>query len=119
MRQRLDDLVEFWRFLLQRFLADRAINSAAALTYTTLFAVVPVMTVTFAMLSAVPAFQDTGEQIQNFIFRNFVPSSGETVQQYLRDFTTQARHLTRQARLVGLSRQQTPRIHALDIGVLA
>ncbi|MFD3302658.1 YihY family inner membrane protein [Aquipseudomonas alcaligenes] len=94
MRQRLDDLVEFWRFLLQRFLADRAINSAAALTYTTLFAVVPVMTVTFAMLSAVPAFQDTGEQIQNFIFRNFVPSSGETVQQYLRDFTTQARHLT-------------------------
>ena len=81
MRQRLDDLVEFWRFLLQRFLADRAINSAAALTYTTLFAVVPVMTVTFAMLSAVPAFQDTGEQIQNFIFRNFVPSSGETVQQ--------------------------------------
>ena len=79
MRQRLDDLVEFWRFLLQRFLADRAINSAAALTYTTLFAVVPVMTVTFAMLSAVPAYQDTGEQIQNFIFRNFVPSSGETV----------------------------------------
>lgn len=77
-----------------RFLAfDRAINSAAALTYTTLFAVVPVMTVTFAMLSAVPAFQDTGEQIQNFIFRNFVPSSA-TVQQYLRDFTTQARHLT-------------------------
>ena len=94
MRQRLDDLVEFWRFLLQRFLADRAINSAAALTYTTLFAVVPMMTVTFAMLSAIPAFQDTGEQIQNFIFRNFVPSSGETVQQYLRDFTTQARHLT-------------------------
>ena len=94
MRQRLADWLEFWRFLLQRFLADRAINSAAALTYTTLFAVVPVMTVTFAMLSAVPAFQGTGEQIQSFIFRNFVPSSGETVQQYLREFTTQARHLT-------------------------
>ncbi|WP_220812926.1 YihY family inner membrane protein [Pseudomonas paralcaligenes] len=94
MRQRLDDVVEFWRFLFQRFLADRAINNAAALTYTTLFAVVPVMTVTFAMLSAVPAFQGTGEQIQSFIFHNFVPSSGETVQQYLREFTTQARHLT-------------------------
>ena len=56
MRQRLDDLVEFWRFLLQRFLADRAINSAAALTYTTLFAVVPMMTVTlgtFAVATAV------------------------------------------------------------------
>ncbi|MBB2497292.1 YihY family inner membrane protein [Aquipseudomonas ullengensis] len=94
MRQRLDDVVEFWRFLFQRFLADRAMHSAAALTYTTLFAVVPMMTVTFAMLSAIPVFQGMGEQIQAFIFHNFVPSSGETVQEYLQAFTTQARHLT-------------------------
>lgn len=94
MRRRLDDWVEFWGFLLRRFLADRAANSAAALTYTTLFAVVPMMTVTFAMLSAIPAFQGAGEQIQHFVFHNFVPSSGETVQEYLREFTTQARKLT-------------------------
>lgn len=94
MRQRLNDWLEFWRFLLQRFLADRGANNAAALTYTTLFAVVPMMTVTFAMLSAVPAFQGTGEQIQTFIFRNFVPSAGEMVQEYLRNFTAQARQLT-------------------------
>ncbi|WP_252271116.1 YihY family inner membrane protein [Pseudomonas subflava] len=94
MRQRLVDWLEFWRFVWHRFLVDRAINSAAALTYTTLFAVVPVMTVTFAILSAVPAFQGTGEQIQYFIFHNFVPSSGEMVQEYLREFTAQARQLT-------------------------
>jgi membrane protein len=94
MRQRVNDVWEFWRFLLQRFIADQGTNNAAALTYTTLFAVVPMMTVTFSMLSAIPAFQDTGEQIQSFIFRNFVPSAGETLQQYLRDFTTQARQLT-------------------------
>ncbi|MDH4585074.1 virulence factor BrkB family protein [Pseudomonas sp. BN415] len=94
MRQRLTDVVDFWRFLLQRFIADRGTNSAAALTYTSLFAVVPMMTVTFTMLSAIPAFQGTGEQIQSFIFRNFVPSTGETLQEYLRGFTVQARHLT-------------------------
>ena len=94
MLQRVNNLLEFWRFLLQRFIADQGTSNAAALTYTTLFAVVPMMTVTFSMLSAIPAFQDTGEQIQNFIFRNFVPSAGETLQQYLRDFTTQARQLT-------------------------
>lgn len=94
MRQRVINLLEFWRFLLQRFIADQGTNNAAALTYTTLFAVVPMMTVTFSMLAAIPAFQDTGEQIQSFIFRNFVPSAGETLQQYLRDFTTQARQLT-------------------------
>lgn len=94
MRQRLHDVLDFWRFLLQRFLADRGISSAAALTYTTLFAVVPMMTVTFAMLSAVPAFQGVGEQIQHFIFRNFVPSTGAAVQEYLWAFTEQARQLT-------------------------
>ena len=94
MRQRFGDVVEFWRYLLQRFSADRALQSAAALTYTTLFAVVPMMTVTFVMLSAIPAFQGMGEDIQSFIFRNFVPSSGATVQEYLRDFIIQARKLT-------------------------
>lgn len=94
MRQRLHDALDFWRFLFQRFLADRGISSAAALTYTTLFAVVPLMTVTFVTLSAVPAFQGVGEQIQDFVFRNFVPTTGAAVQEYLKGFTVQARQLT-------------------------
>lgn len=94
MGPRMAEVVEFWRFLIRRFLDDRGINNAAALTYTTLFAVVPMMTVTFTMLSAIPAFQGMGEQIQAFIFRNFVPSTGETVQSYLQGFTFQARQLT-------------------------
>lgn len=94
MQQRLHDWFEFWRFLWQRFFDNRGADNAAALTYTTLFAVVPMMTVSFAVLSAVPAFQGTGEQIQAFIFHNFVPSAGEALQEYLRNFTTQARQLT-------------------------
>ena len=94
MQQRINDFLEFCRFLVQRFLADRGPQSAAALTYTTLFAVVPMMTVTFAMLSAIPAFQGVGEQIQMYIFSNFVPSTGATIQQYLIAFTDQARQLT-------------------------
>ncbi|QGZ31895.1 virulence factor BrkB family protein [Stutzerimonas stutzeri] len=94
MQQRIKDFTEFGRFLVQRFLADRGPHSAAALTYTTLFAVVPMMTVTFAMLSAIPAFQGVGEQIQMYIFSNFIPSTGATIQQYLVAFTDQARQLT-------------------------
>lgn len=94
MQQRMKDWLRFCRALILRFIEDRGTSSAAALTYTTLFAVVPMMTVTFAMLSAIPAFQGVGEDIQGFIFRNFVPSTGETVQEYLREFTTQARQLT-------------------------
>lgn len=84
----------FWNMLVQRFLQDRVLTSAAALTYTTLFAVVPLMTVTFSMLSVIPAFQDAGGMIQDFVFKNFVPSTGNVVQQYLSEFTTQARQLT-------------------------
>ena len=90
-------LYNVWIFverLVRRFFADRGPQSAAALTYTTLFAVVPMMTVTFVMLAAVPAFRDLGEPIQAFIFRNFVPSAGAQVQQYLRGFSSQARELT-------------------------
>ena len=94
MQQRINDFTEFCRFLVRRFLVDRGPQSAAALTYTTLFAVVPMMTVTFAMLSAIPAFQGVGEQIQMYIFKNFIPSTGATIQQYLVAFTDQARQLT-------------------------
>jgi membrane protein len=94
MHQGFNDVVDFWRFLAKRFVADRCMHNAAALTYTTLFAVVPMMTVTFAMLSTVPAFQGVGEQIQNFIFSHFVPSTGVAVQEYLLSFTDQARQLT-------------------------
>lgn len=94
MQVRLRDWLGFWLSLSQRFVENRGAGNAAALTYTTLFAVVPMMTVTFAMLSAIPAFKGVGEDIQGFIFHNFVPSTGEAVQGYLREFTTQARQLT-------------------------
>ncbi len=94
MRHTLRDYGQFWRLLVRRFINNRGTSNAAALTYTTLFAVVPLMTVTFSVLSIIPAFQDTGEQIQLFIFQNFVPASGNTVQSYLSDFSQQARKLT-------------------------
>ncbi|MDE1462373.1 virulence factor BrkB family protein [Spartinivicinus poritis] len=78
----------------QRFAADGCLNSAAALTYTTLFAVVPLMTVTYSMFAAIPSFQDVGGQIQSFIFSNFLPNTGNKVQQYLTQFSEQARSLT-------------------------
>ena len=69
-------------------------KSAAALTYMTLFAIVPLMTVTYAMFSVIPAFQGLTEQLQGFIFNHFVPDSGQEVQDYLAAFSSQARKLT-------------------------
>ena len=76
------------------FQADRCSHSAAALTYMSLFAVVPLLTVLFAMLSAIPAFGQADTQIQQLVFSHFLPSSGEDIQGYLLKFSEQARHLT-------------------------
>ena len=52
------------------------------------------MTVILAILSAFPVAERMGEALQNFIFNNFVPTSGEVIQEYLGRFTGNAAKLT-------------------------
>ncbi len=69
-------------------------QNAAALTYTTLLSLVPLMTVMLAVLSAFPVADRVNEIIQDFVFKNFVPTSGELLQQYLLEFSAKASSLT-------------------------
>ncbi len=90
----LSTALVFIRSLLRQFQANQGILNAAALTYTTLFAVVPLMTVSYSMLAAVPNFKGVGEQVQGWIFENFVPATGAVVQEHLGTFASQAQSLT-------------------------
>src|SRR5918995_101248 len=74
----------FFKFLFHRFVDDRCFESAGALAYTTLFALVPLSAVVFAVLSAFPMFHDWTERITTFVFANFVPASARGVGTYLR-----------------------------------
>lgn len=71
---------------------------AAALTLTSLLAVVPIMTVTLSVFASFPAFQRLGLQVEEFLFRNFVPTTGAAVQEYLARFVEQASRI----QLVGI-----------------
>jgi membrane protein len=82
------------QYLWRRFNDDQCMRSAAALTYMSLFALVPLMTVMYAMLSAIPAFQGVGEQAQAFIFDNLMPSADAELENYISEFSTKARNLT-------------------------
>jgi len=84
----------FYANIVEQFGAHGLLTSAAALTYTTLFAVVPLMTLAYTIVSMFPDFSAFGQQLQSFVFENFVPSSSELVQQKLSDFAQQARELT-------------------------
>lgn len=84
----------FLRHLAGRYSRDGCNESAAALTYMSLFAVVPLMTVTYAMFSLIPALQGLGDQVQGLVFENLLPQSGTEVRQYLSQFSSQARTLS-------------------------
>ncbi len=84
----------FARFLAKRFLHDRLFQAAAALSYTTVFALVPLAMVVFGVLSAFPVFDQWSGQLTNYIFANFVPTAASSVQKYIAGFTESAGNLT-------------------------
>ena len=87
-------IAAFARFVLQRFLGERCLQAAGALALTTLFALVPMVTVVFGILSAFPVFAEWREAVSAFVFRNFVPAAGEAVQSYLTQFADNASKAT-------------------------
>ncbi len=89
-----DRTLTFSRFLWQRFLDDKCFETAGALSYTTLVSLVPLTVAVLAMFAAFPMFEDARDTLINFVFSNFVPAAGETVQKALLDFASNARKLT-------------------------
>jgi len=90
-------LGEFWRrlrYFVSRFSADRCSENSAALTYMSLFALVPLLTVLYTMASAIPAFQGAEEQMQAILFTHLMPDSSSEIEGYLNDFSAQAKNLT-------------------------
>ncbi|MEM1111316.1 MAG: YihY family inner membrane protein [Pseudomonadota bacterium] len=90
-------LAELWRriaYLVSRFSNDECLSTSAALTYMSLFALVPLITVSYTMASAVPAFQGLEEQINVFLYDNLLPDTSSEIQNYLSEFSRQAKNLT-------------------------
>lgn len=81
-------------YLYQRFGEDRCSENAAALTYMSLFALVPLLTVVYTMASAIPAFQGVEGNIQDLLFTHLMPETSSEIEQYLNDFSRQAKNLT-------------------------
>ncbi len=84
----------FIKLLGARFIEDQGLPSTASLTYTTLLSLVPLMTVSLAIFSAFPVSDRVAEQIQDFVFANFIPASGEVLQEYFQQFSNKASQLT-------------------------
>lgn len=84
----------FGRFVLRRMLDDDLFQAAASLSYTTVFALVPLSVVVFGVLSAFPVFAEWSDQLSSYIFSNFVPTAARSVEDYLKQFSENAGQLT-------------------------
>ena len=80
--------------VLSRFRKDECLRIAASLSYTTALSLVPLLAISFAIFAAFPTFEGVQQQLQNYVFDNFVPSAGEVVATYLNSFTEKTGKMT-------------------------
>ncbi|MCH9769447.1 MAG: YihY family inner membrane protein [Gammaproteobacteria bacterium] len=82
------------RYTYDRFFEDRCFIHAAALSYASLLSLVPLMLVSFFVLSWVPALRAMGHVLQDFVIRNFVADSAHQISQQLLIFLQQMQKLS-------------------------
>lgn len=84
----------FGHHLARHFREDRSFESAAALSYTSLLALVPLMAVMLGVISAFPVFDRWADELESYIFANFVPAAGDAVREHLHEFVDRTAGLT-------------------------
>jgi len=91
----LRQLGRFLAHVFKRFNEDRCLQIASSLTFTTLLALVPLVTLTLALMAAFPIFSGLGEHIHAFLLANMLPEkAGKVVTGYIEQFSGQAGRLT-------------------------
>ncbi len=91
---RIGLMLNYVIFTLRRFYTDGMMQSVGALTYSTLLALVPLLVIAFAIFSAFPAFDTVQERLQELLYANLLPETGEDLRIYFDRFTSNASDLT-------------------------
>ena len=90
--------IRLWRFaaaVANRLVDDRCLQVAASLTYTTLFALVPLITIAITVFAALPASKQLMARLHAFLGEQLLPSAvADTILQHVERFSTQAAGLT-------------------------
>ncbi|MCR8999329.1 virulence factor BrkB family protein [Rahnella perminowiae] len=87
-------LWKFTRLLLKRSDKDGLTLLAGHLAYVSLLSLVPLIAVVFSLFALFPVFSDISAQLKTFIFSNFMPATGNTIQRYLEQFVANSSKMT-------------------------
>ena len=87
------DAVSFVRGVITRLTGVGMARAAAALSFQTLLAIVPLFTVAFVYVAHYPLFQQWLDALEHFALRHMLPTSTSTVRSLLTEFTAKAANL--------------------------
>ncbi|MBI1394706.1 MAG: YihY family inner membrane protein [Betaproteobacteria bacterium] len=92
---RFAELKRVLRFIAIRYREDNLSQVAGSLTFSTLFALVPLVTIVLTVFSVLPASTKLAQTLKTFIVSNFVPSAAsKLITFYTQQFAEKASDLT-------------------------
>jgi len=80
----------FFYHLLKRVHQEQLPVVAGYLSYVCLMSLVPLLVVMLSVMTAFPLFAELQQNIEQFVYHNFMPAAGDVVQQYLTGFVSNA-----------------------------
>ncbi len=83
LHRHLTHLLRFSHRVLLRFVADKCIQRASALAYTSLLAIVPMVALIFSIFTSFQAFASVSSHLTNTLLEYLLPTSQQAVQAYL------------------------------------
>ena len=90
----IQNVINGMRYLLRRYQEDRCSEIAVSRQYMSLFALVPLLTVVYAIGGAVPTATNLQDQLQSILVDNLLPEASQEVANYISSFSQQAKNLT-------------------------
>jgi len=89
------DLRDLFVFARNRLHEERLSQVAGSLTYTTVLALVPILTIALAIFTTFPLFNTFRAALESYLSESLIPSSiSTTILGYLTQFATQAKSLS-------------------------
>lgn len=91
MRKYLHDIWSLLRSIARRFIQEHCAQAAASLTFTTLLALVPMITIALTIFGAFPVFEDFSSEIKSYLLNNLMPEkAGTIITRYVEQFAESA-----------------------------
>ena len=94
IKKTLIQLLDIPILVLRRFRTDRLTRHAAALSFSSMLALAPMVAIAFSMLSLFNSFEQLGASFEQFIYQYLVPAAGDELRVYADQFAGQAGKLS-------------------------